>query len=197
MRARLVLLAVLAVPGVSLAQPASLTVLERQRLASHLEMTAAWLVDEISNLTPAQFAFRRAPEEWSIALVVDHLLVVAPIYWADLQAAVKSPAGVADSRTTDADMLWYGIDRTYREKAIPTEMPKGQVRDLPAALAEYRKHHARLLEYVRTTKDNLRAHYVPRQGCDAYQWALLISSHEQRHILQIRDINAEKRFPSR
>jgi hypothetical protein len=38
---------------------------------------------------------------------------------------------------------------------------------------------------------------VKRQGSDAYQWALLISTHEQRHILQIREIKADARFPKK
>jgi hypothetical protein len=188
-------IAAIAIGGPVAAAP--MTDLERQRLVAHLEMTASWLQDELAGLTPAQLAFRRAPEEWSIAQVVDHLLVVAPIYWSDLQTSLKTPVAVGKSNTTDADMLWYGIDRTFREKAIPTELPKSQGRDLSSVLAEYRKHHTRLREYIRTTKDDLRGHYVSRQGCDAYQWALLITSHEQRHILQIREIKADKRFPSR
>jgi hypothetical protein len=195
MSARVAVVACLSVMGAAVTNGAPLTVLERQRLVAHLEMTAAWLADEVSQLTPAQLAFRRSPEEWSIAQVVDHLLVVAPIYWNDLQAAMKAPPDAGITRSTDADLLWYGIDRTNREKAIPTEVPKGQFRDLQSALADYRKHHARLLDYIRTTKDDLRAHFVPRQGCDAYQWALLISTHEMRHILQIREIKADARFP--
>jgi hypothetical protein len=181
----------------SIARAGPMTDLERQRLVSHMEMTAAWLADEVSGLTPAQLAFRRAPEEWSIAQVLDHLLVVAPIYWTDLQNAKSAPASAGATTTTDANMLWYGIDRTYREKAIPTEVPKGDLKDVQRALADYRKYHDRLKEYIRTTKDDLRAHFVPRQGCDAYQWALLISTHEQRHILQIREIKADKRFPQK
>jgi hypothetical protein len=38
---------------------------------------------------------------------------------------------------------------------------------------------------------------VERQSCDAYQWALLISTHEQRHILQIREIKSDARFPKK
>jgi hypothetical protein len=56
---------------------------------------------------------------------------------------------------------------------------------------------ARLIEYVRTTKDDLRGHVVGRESCDAYQWALLISTHEQRHILQIREIKSDARFPTK
>ena len=127
--------------------------------------------------------------------VVDHLVVVAPIYWQDLQTALKKPAATGASRMSDADILWYGIDRTAREKAIPTEVPKGQWQNLRAALDEFRKHHARLKQFIATTDDDLRRHIVERQGSDAYQWALLISTHEQRHILQIREIKANPKFP--
>jgi hypothetical protein len=179
--------------GISSAAP--LTERERQRLSAHLDMTESWLIDEVSGLSPAQLAFRRTPDAWTIMEVIDHLLVVGPIYWQDLQSALKGPGG-RKSAATDADILWYGIDRTNREKAIPSEVPKG-LRDLQSGLDAHRKLHSRLVEYVRTTKDDLRGHIVERQGCDAYQWALLISTHEQRHILQIREIKADPNFPKK
>jgi hypothetical protein len=174
---------------------AAVTELDRQRLVAHLDMTTGWLVDEVSGLTSAQSEFRRAPDAWTIAEVVEHLVVVAPIYWQDLQAAVKEPPSDPSTWTTDADMLWYGIDRTRREQAIPTERPIGQLRDLRAGLEALRTHHDRLREYIATTPVDLRAHLVRRQRCDAYQWALMISAHEQRHVLQIREIKADPKFP--
>jgi uncharacterized damage-inducible protein DinB len=174
---------------------AQITELERQRLAAHLEMTRAWLLDEVAHLTPAQLAFRPEPHAWSIMEVLDHLVVVGPIYWDDLQRAVKSPPPKRAPLSRDEDILWYGVDRTNREAAIPSEMPKQEVRDLGAALRAYEAAHARLLQYVRTTEHDLRRRAVERQGCDAYQWALLISAHEQRHILQIREIKAHAAFP--
>ena len=128
--------------GVSDAAP--LTVQERQRLIAHLEMTAAWLEDEVSGLSPAQLAFRRAPDAWTILEVIDHLLVVASVYWDDLQSAMKAPGG-RKSPSSDADILWYGIDRTNREKAIPSEVPKG-LRDLRGGLDAHSKLQARLLQ---------------------------------------------------
>jgi hypothetical protein len=169
--------------------------MDRQRLVAHLQMTASWLIDEVSNLSQAQLEFRRAPETWSIMEVIEHLIVVGPIYWEDLQKAVRAPASGRDLSSRDVDILWYGIDRTHRESAVPQEKPRGQLRDLRAGLEAYRKQHARLLQYARTTKDDLRSRVVERQGCDAYQWALLISTHEQRHILQIREIKADPKFP--
>jgi hypothetical protein len=181
--------------GAGSSAAAPMTVRERQRLAAHLEMTASWFIDEVSNLSPSQLAFRPAPESWTILEVIDHLVVVGPIYWQDLQTALKAPAG-RKTTNTDADILWYGVDRTNREKAVPSEVPKG-LRDLQAGLDAYRKQHARLLQYVKTTSDDLRGHFVERQGSDAYQWVLLISTHEQRHLLQIREIKANPRFPAK
>jgi hypothetical protein len=168
---------------------------DRQRLVSHLEMTGSWLLDEVSTLSRGQLEFRRAPGTWNIGEVVEHLVVVGEIYWQDLQKALKGPPLKSPLPGGDADILWYGIDRTYREKALASELPKGPLRDLQAALETYRRQHARLLQYARTTKDDLRNRYVERQHSDAYQWALLISTHEQRHILQIREIKADPVFP--
>jgi DinB family protein len=174
-----------------------LTDLERQRLIAHLQMTEQWLRDEVSQLSPAQLAFKPSPDAWTITQVLDHLVVVGPIYWQDLQRAMKGPPGKTITSNTDLDILWYGIDRTHREKAIPSEVPKGELRDVRQALDAIRKQHAQLREYIRTTSDDLRSRIVERQGSDAYQWALLISTHEQRHILQIREIKADAKFPAR
>jgi hypothetical protein len=172
-----------------------LTAVERQRLTAHLEMTERWLVDEVSRLSPAQLDFRPAPNAWSVRDVLDHLLVVGTIYWDDLQAALKGAASGRASVSTDADILWYGVDRTNRETAIPPERPKGLARDLAKALATFRRDHTRLADFIKTTGQDLRGRIVERQQCDAYQWALLISTHEQRHILQVREIKSHPNFP--
>lgn len=174
---------------------APMTALERQRLIAHLEMTDAWLPDEVAGLSPAQLRFRPGPGTWSILEVVEHLTVADPIYWRQFQEAMKMPPGHSTSLCTDEDILWYGIDRTAREKAIPSEDVKGQLHDLRPALVALRKLHAKMLEYARTTGEDLRGHYVKRQRSDAYQWFLLISTHEQRHILQIREIKTDPGFP--
>jgi hypothetical protein len=174
---------------------ATMTEIERERLLAHMDMTAGWLADEVSGLSAAQTGFRREPDAWTIAEVVEHLVVVAPVYWDDLQKALKQSPGDQRSWMTDADVLWYGIDRTRREQAIPSERPTGKIHDLRVALEAYRTHHDRLRQYLSTTRDDLRSHIVSRQGCDAYQWALLISTHEQRHIQQIREVKADPKFP--
>jgi len=158
-------------------------------------MTGSWLAGEVSGLSPAQLQFRPAPGAWSVLEVVEHLLVAEPIYWQDLRKAIQAPPGSRKRSGTDAEVLWYGIDRTQRQKAVAAEESKGQLRDLGAGLDAFRTLRARMLEYARTTGDDLRGHVVEREGSDAYQWLLLISTHAQRHILQIREIKADPKFP--
>jgi hypothetical protein len=174
---------------------AELSDLDRQRLIAHMDMTSRWFVDEVSGLNQAQLDFRRDDDTWTIMEVIEHLVMVGPIYWNDLQNALKQPAIEQDLSSRDVEILWYGINRSFRDPAIPSERPQGKLRDLQVALDTYRKNHARLLEYVKTTKDDLRSHFVNRQRSDAFQWVLLISTHEQRHILQIREIKAGPKFP--
>ena len=112
-----VLLTTAAVPA-----SAQLTDLERQRLIAHFEMTASWLQSELADLSPEQLSFRPTPGSWTILEVLDHIVVVGPIYWNDLQAA-KPVGRDRAGMMSDADVLWYGIDRTNRETALATEGP--------------------------------------------------------------------------
>lgn len=181
--------------AVNFAAAAPLSELERQRLVAHMQMTESWLADEVAGLSEEQLRFHPARGAWSILEVVEHLVISEPIYWQDFQRAMKTPPSRFKSNAGDDDILWYGIDRTRREKAIPSEDVKGQLQDLSAGLKALRELRAEMLRYVRSTSDDLRSRIVPRQGCDAYQWLLLITSHCQRHILQIREIKSNPGFP--
>jgi uncharacterized damage-inducible protein DinB len=193
---RLTVAIVFALLAATAATAAPLTPLERQRLLAHMDVTERWLIDELSGLSPAQLAFRPAPGSWNILEVLDHLVVVGPIYWRDLQNARPVRSGPVGSMT-DADVLWYGFDRTNRETALRTEVPTTRLTSLASGLEAYRTQHAQLRRYIRETEDDLRRRLVERQRSDAYQWALLISTHEQRHILQIREIKAHPEYPTR
>ena len=179
----------------ALASAATMTNLERQRLVAHLEMTGSWLAGEISGLSPAQLQFHPAPGSWSILEVLDHLAVCEPIYWKDLRSAMNAPPANRSLSGSVDSVLWYGIDRASHQKVVAGEDATGKLEDVKEGLAAFRKLRAEMLRYARTTKEDLRAHFVQRERCDAYQWFLLISAHSQRHILQIREIKANPRFP--
>jgi hypothetical protein len=163
---------------------------DRQRLIAHLEMTGQWLTSEVQGLSPAQLRFRMSPESWSIADVVEHLAVAERQYWERLQASMKQPPSDTKPEATDAAILWYGIDRTNRARTGEAREPKGRWDSIQGSLGEFRTLRATMLEYAKATDDDLRSRRLLEGNMDVYQWFLMISSHSQRHILQIREIKA-------
>jgi hypothetical protein len=190
-----IVLLILTIPCVRIASGAPMTAPDREHLIAHMEMTGSWLIDEVGHLTATQLNFRMAPDRWTIAEVVEHLVIAEPIYWRDFRAAMDKAPEKMVKQATDADILWYGIDRTRHEKTEPRKDPKGKPVDVPQGLEQFRKLHATMLDYARETSDDLRGHAFPDWGVDAYQCLLMISTHAQRHILQIREIKASSGFP--
>ncbi|MGE3275459.1 MAG: DinB family protein [Vicinamibacterales bacterium] len=174
----------------------SLTDAERQRLLAHLDMTEAWLADEIAGLTSAQLAFRMRPGTWSIKDVVEHLAIAEPQYWDQLRAALAKPATGYAAETTDAAILWYGIDRTERATTGDARVPDGRFPSAQAAFDAFKTLRGTMRAFVRDTTEDLRGRQFGGT-MDAYQWQLMISTHAQRHILQIREIKADPGYPGR
>jgi DinB superfamily len=168
---------------------------DRQRLVAHLELTEAWLVSEVDGLSPAQLAFRPSPDAWSVKDVVEHLGIAEPQYWTQVQDSLKQPATGYKPETTDAAILWYGIDRTNRAKTGEARVPDGRFKTVGEALAAFRALRLTMLEQARTTQDDLRGRKLVDGNMDLYQWCLMISTHAQRHILQIREIKASAGYP--
>lgn len=168
---------------------------DREHLVAHLEMTQSWLTSEVGSLSVAQFNFRPAPDRWTIAEVVQHLAVAEPKYWNLLNDGLKQPPKKLPKQASDADVLWYGIDRTRHDKTSADENPKGEQINTDQALKAFLSMHAKLLEMAHSTTEDLRSHAVPEWQVDAYQCLLEISTHEQRHILQIREVKANAAFP--
>ena len=168
---------------------------DRQRLVAHLDMTESWLVSEVSGLSTAQLAYRMTPDSWSVLDVVEHLAIAEPQYWTQLQNSLKAPATGEKFEATDAAILWYGIDRTNRQRTGEARVPHGTFKDLAGSLGAFRKLRAEMMQVARTSTDDMRGRKLLEGNMSVYQWFLMISTHSQRHILQIREIKAHAAFP--
>ena len=173
----------------------SMTAGDRQRLLAHLEMTESWLAGELEGLSPEQLKFRMTPDSWTILEVVEHLGIAEPQYWERVQSSMKQPPAAQKPEATDAAILWYGIDRTNRARTGEARVPTGKWSDVRDSFASFRKLRAEMRRYATTTADDLRSRRLLDGNMDVYQWFLMISSHSQRHILQIREIKAQAGYP--
>ncbi len=159
-------------------------------------MTESWLQSELKGLSEAQLRFRMKAESWSITDVVEHLSIAEPQYWKQLNDSMKQPPKTEKLEATDAAILWYGIDRTNRTTTGEARVPTGKVPNVGEPLDMFLKLRATMREYATKTTDDLRSRKLLEGNMDVYQWFLMISSHSQRHILQIREIKADPKYPS-
>ena len=69
---------------------------------------------------------------------------------------------------------------------------------MKASLASFKKLRVEMMKTAKETQEDLRgrpAYLTASQ--DLYQWFLMISTHSQRHIMQIREVKAHKDFPKK
>ena len=175
-----------------------MTVGERQRLVAHLDMTEAWLDSEVNGLSDAQLKFKMAPSSWSVEEVVMHLAIAEPQYWDQFKQSLAAPVKPEfKPQATDAQMLWYGIDRTQRTTTGEARVPRDQFPDMKTSLASFKKLRGEMMKVAKESQDDFRGRQFLTSSQDLYQWFLMISTHSQRHILQIREVKAHRAFPKK
>jgi hypothetical protein len=177
---------------------APITKEDREHLLVHFEMTTQMVAEQVRGLSPAQLEYKASPDRWSIREVVSHLAVAEPDYWRDIQKALKAPPDMKEKKSsaTDADILWYGIDRVVHTKTGGGHEKVDTYKDASEALGKFQALRATMIEYIKTTNDDMRAHsFGDREVIDSWQWMLEISTHAERHIQQIREIKNDPNFP--
>jgi hypothetical protein len=182
----------------ALAKTSGMSDEDREHLLVHFQMTGSMLEEEIRGLSPAQLEYQPAPDRWSIRQCVSHLAVAEPDYWRELKDAVKAPPDMKGKKSSnsDADIMWYGIDRVVHTKTGGGHEKVDTYKDAGEAMAKFRALRLLMVDYIKNTNDDLRAHsFGKTEPIDSWQWMLEISTHSERHLQQIREIKADPKFP--
>jgi hypothetical protein len=124
--------------------------------------------------------------------------------FAKVQEALKNPASPDwETKTAGKTEILLGVmaqrkgKATAPEEIVPTgKMPRAEV------MAAFTEARARTLRFVEETqlplKEHLTAHPFPIfNPLNAYQWALYIPLHNERHDKQIEEVKATPGFPAK
>ncbi len=190
-------LAVFAVSAVAAA--ASLTEADKLEGLAQLDRTRAGVVESTKGLSEAQWKFKPGPDRWSVAEILEHIVVVEQSLLENTSEKVmQAPAGKPDRDYKSVDKLVLSAiaDRTQKAQAPEPVVPKGRWAP-QEALEQFLKIRGRTTEFLKSTP-GLRDHVGDsplRQPLDAYQWLLFISAHSERHTKQILEVKADPNFP--
>jgi len=192
-------LAALAVPQGAAAQD-QLAQKDRDAAVKYLEETRSKFLASIDGLSDAQWTFKAGPDRWSIAEVAEHIAVseslIMQLVTERIMKAPKVPADPA--RATDAKVIEVISDRSGKAQAPEMLKPTNRWPTRAALTQEFESARKRTIDYVRTTKDDLRGHAMAHpvmQTIDAYQWLLLLTAHSARHTAQIDEVKAAAGYP--
>ncbi len=178
-------------------QHSELTTEEISKAARYLMDARDALVASATGLSSSQWDFKPAPECWSIAEIVEHVVLVenrAQGVIGKMSDAPPPPTGW-DAKQVDDFVL----------ATIPGRLQKIQA---PAPVTPTRRWSgAEALEHFIETRNHtiellaapaLRGHVLPHPifgPWEGYQWLLAAAGHSARHTLQIREVKARPDFP--
>lgn len=180
------------------AAPAFLSVEERQRAAAYLTRTRDCLLQVIADLTDTQWHFKPAPERWSAAEILEHLVLVEDRVHGLIERMPEAPCADADRNNAEVEkiILTEVPRRSPKYSAPPPILPSNATHpaELLKRFVELRSVTIQLLE----TALALRGHVAPHPVlglCDGYQWILAASAHTARHTAQVLEVKADPGFP--
>jgi hypothetical protein len=189
-------------PAIASAQSDTISTSDRARIVRDLEQSNQHFQAAVHGLTPAQWTFKPGPTRWSIAEVAEHLtLVEQGIGGMVRDGGVKPmPVFTPDSaaKLEAAVRGLYG-DRTHKMSSPEGFVPTGRWATQAELMSAYDEARRSNLEYIRTTKDPLRArgtdHAAFGGPIDATHWLVVIGAHMERHLQQIEEVKRAEGYP--
>jgi hypothetical protein len=176
---------------------------ERQVVLDLLKSSEAKLLELTAGLSGAQWHFQETPERWSIAGILEHMIVFEDFIRGVIQDLLAQPpeperaAGVAEKEPL---VMAIGHARERKIGARDAMIPRGRWTDMQEMLAEFRKRRARTLSFAAETQADLRSRFFAHRtlgDLDCYQWLLVLGQHGARHALQIEELMAHPDYPAR
>jgi hypothetical protein len=182
-------------PEVAPLKPGPMPTSERNVLLSYLHSSRKQVMDSIAGLSPEQLNYKSGPDRWSIAEVVEHLVLLEDVNREAVRKvlATQTPAIQPDG-PTDQQIIDRYADRVARAEAPAVLRPEAKWKTSEELAREFGTRRDNTLAYVRTMEDPLRYHFS-QSGQSAYQMLLVLGVHAQRHNEQIKEVKATAGFP--
>ncbi|MGO9257770.1 MAG: DinB family protein [Bryobacteraceae bacterium] len=173
----------------------AMTPAERTYLLEQLESSRKEMLASIKGLTEAQWKFKSAPAVWSIQECAEHIILAEDYIFAGTQKMLQTPVIARPATSTEeADRKIVAMIKDRSKKATAPEpiVPTGKYATPADAAREFEARRQKTIEYVKTTKDELRVHSAegPVGPMDSYQMLLLLAAHSSRHTAQILEVKA-------
>jgi len=179
----------------------TITDAERSFAIKEFQRTKQRFLNDVKGLSAQQLRFKADTSRWSIAQCIEHIALAENLIWQWEQGTVGQPATpekAGDVKVTDEQLLKGITDRSHKFQAPEMLQPVGKFAGSDAAIQAYTSRRDSTINYLSSTKDDLKNHFVqhPAFGTiNTYQLLLMLAGHSERHTLQIEEVIANPAFP--
>ncbi len=176
---------------------------DRKLAVSEFKRTKQRFLDDVKGLSAAQLSYKADTSRWSVAQCIEHIALAENMLWQWEQGVASQPATpekAAEVKITDEQLLKGVVDRSQKFKAPEMLQPVGKFASSDAAIQAFVNRRDSTIAYLVATKDDLKSHFTahPAFGTvNCYQMLLLITSHSERHTLQIEEVKSDAGFPKK
>lgn len=151
-------------------------------------------------LSPTQLTYKPAPDRWSVAENIEHVILVENRAYGFIETALKQTADSTGRSGYPGNS--DGLVAMLRDRSHPRQGPE-QIQPTGRwshenLLKEFETVRRRTCELLAAATADLHAHFSPHPlfgQLSCYQWFLVLGAHCDRHRAQAEEVVASAGFP--
>ncbi|MBT8295384.1 MAG: DinB family protein [Gramella sp.] len=173
---------------------------EASDIFEYLEETREALEESVNGLSEEQMAYHADEESWSVAEIVEHIIIVEGALKGMIEQRISSgetPDQKEEVKMTDEEVVGLITDRSGTIQTQDQFQPSGKFSEANEALEAFKDQRENIVEWLKESDADMR-NYVnefPFGKIDAHQTVLFMAGHTSRHTEQIEELKSNPEFP--
>lgn len=161
------------------------------------------MLEAVDGLTDEQWSFKPGPDRWSIAEVLEHVIIADT--WGYGELTTKAVEKEVSDQMLEAAMQQEQTlettlgDRSQKFQAPEQFHPTGQLGGPSDLVMAFKAERKDISEHLKTAEFDLRDRYAPHPifgEMDIHTWAMFLMEHGNRHLQQIEEVKKADGYPA-
>jgi len=176
---------------------------DRKYLLENLIRSRDELLKETEGLSKKQWEFKESADRWSINQVVEHLAIFELIFDREIGRGLGGKPQPEFNKDVKPDSFYanFIMEETPHvtveyTKPFTYSVPMG-LNDIKNNIAWFVKMRNESVEYIKTTKEDLRLYYRNAGIANIHQTYIYVFGHVDRHLRQIKKVKQHPNYPKK
>lgn len=174
---------------------------DRKYLLDNLIRSKQKIIEETKNLTQEQWTFKESADRWNINQIVEHMALWEILFMHEIsKALMRAPDPAFPHSAPDSVFLDQDPKGLKQNNAMDFTKPFSFA--IPLGNNEGKNNVTWLttmrnesIDYLKGETKNIRVQYDYCSDANVHQYFIMIFSHTDRHLRQLRKVKAHPNYP--